>query len=77
MAKVNATDALALNPQTRKVLRHLERNGSLSLFGGFSLGVTRLAARIHELRKAGFNIHTQMVPSGDTHYAVYHLVPRV
>lgn len=77
MAKVNATDALNLTPQAREVLKHMERHGSISLIAGLGMGITRLAARINDLRNAGFNIVTELVPdSSKSRYAVYHLVPR-
>jgi len=48
---------IKLFPQTRKVLLHLEKRGSISPLEAFgTYGITRLAARVHELRKAGYSI---------------------
>lgn len=37
------------------------------------VGCFRLAARIDDLRSMGHTIRTEMVQSGDTRYARYHL----
>ena len=42
---------------------------ALSRFGCF-----RLAARIDELRKQGYNIYTETVKQGEKEFARYHLV---
>lgn len=68
-------DAIALYPQTRKVLVHLERHGSISPLEAFGVyRITRLAARIKEIRNAGFKVVTNMKtdPTG-TKYAEYRL----
>lgn len=68
-------DAIALYPQTRKVLVHLERHGSISPLEAFGVyRITRLAARIKEIRNAGFKVETNMKtdPTG-TKYAEYRL----
>lgn len=68
-------DAITLYPQTRKVLSHLERRGSISPLEAFGVyRITRLAARIKEIRNAGFKVETIMKtdPTG-TKYAEYRL----
>lgn len=43
--------------QKEEVLRHLREKGSLSSFEAFAYyGITRLSARVHELRKDGYTI---------------------
>lgn len=43
--------------QKEEVLRHLREMGSLSSFEAFAYyGITRLSARVHELRKDGYTI---------------------
>lgn len=43
--------------QKERVLRHMKDRGSISSFEAFSeYGITRLAARIHELRDDGHSI---------------------
>lgn len=60
-AKPTLADTLRLYPQTRKVLNHIERRGSISPLEAFgTYGMTRLGARIFELRRAGFNILTDL-----------------
>lgn len=66
-----------LYPQTRKVLAHLERTGSISPLEAFGVyRITRLAARIKELRDVGFNIVTDLKEDATgTRYASYRLAP--
>lgn len=43
--------------QKEIVLRHMKEMGSISSFEAFTeYGITRLAARIHDLREDGYNI---------------------
>ena len=47
-----------------RILNHLEKHSSLTSMEAFQLyGVTRLAARIKELRDAGYDIKTLMFES--------------
>lgn len=56
---VSLATTVALPPQTRLVLLHLERNRTISPLEAFGVyGITRLAARIFELKKAGFQVVT-------------------
>lgn len=68
---------ITLCPQTRKVLVHLEKSGTISPLEAFGVyRITRLAARIEELRRVGFNIRTLMKKDNTgTRYAEYRLVP--
>ena len=63
-----------LKPQTREVLRFLLSGAPLTpAFGWRFFGTYRLSARIHELRRAGYQIQT----SRERGYAVYRMeVPR-
>lgn len=40
------------------------------------MGVTRLAAQVLKLKKAGHNIVTENMSNGAVHYARYHLLER-
>lgn len=52
---------LRVTPQARKVLSHLERRGSISPMEAIiTYGITRLAARVHELRNVGFPVTTTL-----------------
>lgn len=84
MAKISVTrpslaDAINLYPQTRKVLVHLEKHGSISPLEAMGVyKITRLAARINELRKIGFRIITDLREDATgTRYASYALAPTV
>lgn len=47
--------------QKEMVLRHMREMGSISSFEAFSeYGITRLAARIHDLREDGYNINSSV-----------------
>ena len=66
--------------QCDKVLRHLQAFGSLtSLEAVNEYGILRLASRINDLKRMGYNI-TSTTASGKnrfgetTHYSVYRLV---
>jgi hypothetical protein len=53
-------DDLKLFPQTRKVLAHLEAGKSISPLEAQNVyGIYRLAGRIHELRRAGYQVRME------------------
>jgi hypothetical protein len=61
------------------VLDYLNRNGSITSMQAFDgLGITRLSARIHDLRCMGYNIKSESVKvptrRGETTVAKYTLV---
>lgn len=64
---------LNVSPQARKVLRHLEKNRSITPLEALGVyGIFRLAARVYELRKEGFDvITTYMRDDNDKPYAKY------
>lgn len=64
---------LNVSPQARKVLRHLEKNRSITPLEAFGVyGIFRLAARIYELRKEGFNVVTTIMrDDNEKPYAKY------
>lgn len=70
--------ALKLTPQARTVLAHLERYGSISPMEALvSYSVGRLGARVLEIRKAGYDIHTEYKRDGGGHpYGRYWLQKR-
>jgi hypothetical protein len=52
---------LQLKPQTRTVLAHLESGDSISPLEAWAVyGISRLAARIYDLRKAGYEIEREL-----------------
>lgn len=58
---VSLAKEINCTPQARKVLAHLKKRGSITPMEAIiTYGITRLAARIHELRGAGYEIATQM-----------------
>ena len=58
--------------QVEQIAAHLEKYGSITSLEAFGLyRITRLASCIHELRKAGMNIETELVYDGKKHWAKY------
>jgi Helix-turn-helix domain len=60
--------------QKINILKHLERGQSLTALNALNLyGTLRLAARIHELREAGYAIKSEKVPlrGSKKHVALY------
>ena len=65
--------------QCQRVVQYMKEFGSISTLEAFGdLGVTRLASRINDLKRMGYNI-TSTTASGKnrfgetTHYSVYRL----
>lgn len=63
--------------QTERILRHLREYGSITTYEAFSeYGITRLASRICDLRKAGYDIRGEFVTGKNRYgepvtYSVY------
>lgn len=70
-----ATD-LRLKPQAKTVLRHLRAKGHISPMEALVVySISRLAACIHDLRKAGYDVSTVIKQDAQGHgYAQYALV---
>lgn len=64
---------LNVSPQARKVLRHLERHRSITPLEALGVyGIFRLAARVYELRREGFNVVTTIMrDENEKPYAKY------
>jgi hypothetical protein len=60
--------------QSQQILNHLRRAPLDPLTALKRYGVGRLAARVWELRWAGYRIHTQTVRQGGKRFARYQLV---
>jgi hypothetical protein len=61
-----------MRTQASKILAHLQRGKPLTPIQAFSrFGVFRLAARIGELRAAGYDINSRTVKRGGKRYAAY------
>jgi hypothetical protein len=65
--------------QTQVVLSALEKGPLTSMEAFVEFGITRLAARVDELRKDGVKIHTERINTtnrlgGHCCYARYHLI---
>lgn len=61
--------------QNQKVLNWLKGGNTLTSMQAITnWGITRLAARIRDLKKAGYdNIKATTKTNGRSHYAVYHM----
>lgn len=66
--------------QWKRILHYMVRFGSISTLEAFNdLGVTRLASRIHDLKRRGYKITSETQTGtnrfGETvHYKVYKLI---
>jgi hypothetical protein len=67
---------LKLKPQTRKILNHLSKHGSITPMEALTVySIYRLSACIHDLRKTGISIITQMKEDASGHrYARYEVL---
>jgi hypothetical protein len=67
---------IELRPQTRKVLAHLEKRGSITPVEAMvTQGIFSLSSRISELKKAGYRIARELrKDEGGHRYARYSLV---
>lgn len=66
----------APNTQSHRILAALQDGRRITALDAWrEFGCLRLAARIHDLCRAGHNILAEMVSSGGKRHAVYHLAP--
>ena len=48
--------------QVQKVIKYMERNGGITTMQAYTdLGITRLASRIHEIKRMGIDIESRSV----------------
>ena len=47
--------------QCQRILKRIEDKGSITSMEAFEMGITRLASRVHDLRKMGINITSETV----------------
>lgn len=52
---------MTLSNQCSLVLRHIDMHGYITPLVAMNYGVTRLASRIHDLKKAGFPVAKETV----------------
>ena len=63
-----------METQNKKILEHLEAgNGISSMLAFKKWNITRLAARIFDLRKAGHDVFGKMVEHGNSRFKLYYL----
>lgn len=64
--------------QNEQILEYMKENGGITAMAAFNMGVTRLAARIHDLRDMGYqikseNVHYKALDGKSKTYARYSL----
>lgn len=60
--------------QNQKILNHLKEHKKITSYEAFEkYRITRLSARIHDLREQGHNITSDMIYGKEYKYAVYRL----
>ena len=47
--------------QVQTVIKFMQEHGSITTIQAFEMGITRLASRIHEIRKMGIDIEAERV----------------
>lgn len=75
VAAPSIADDLRLHPQDKTVLRHLKQGKQITPMKALTVyGISRLAACIHNIRKAGYEVACTVVRDETGHrYAVYKL----
>lgn len=60
--------ALRLSPQARTILSHLEKRGDISPMEALvTYGISRLSDAIHDIRKVGVRINTELRKDANGH----------
>lgn len=63
-----------MESQCKMILAYMENRGSITSMDAFrDLGITRLSARIKDLRTAGVEVVTVMEQKNNSRYARYHI----
>lgn len=76
MMSLSSQDKARFQTQKDKILQHLLEGQPVTEDAARRLfGVRRCAARISELRKAGYDVRTELVPLGETRVASWTLDP--
>lgn len=47
--------------QATDIIEFIRDNGSITTMQAFGLGITRLASRVHDLRRFGINVEREMI----------------
>ena len=76
--KMKVKDVEKKMTQAEFVLDYIQKHGKMTSMEAFDFGITRLSARIYELRKMGYKIRKNDVTQktknfGSTTYAEYYL----
>jgi len=76
MNRPTLADDLRLYPQDRTVLAHLKAGKEITPMKALVVyGLSRLAAQIHNIRRAGYNVRCEIMHDESGHkYASYSLV---
>ena len=53
--------------QCQQILQMIDENGSVTTMEAFAEGITRLASRVHDLRKMGYDIISEPVTGRNRH----------
>lgn len=49
--------------QVQRIIAHIQAHGSITPMEGFEMGITRLAARVNDMRRQGIPVVTETVES--------------
>ena len=64
--------------QAKEVYEFMREHGSITTMQAFGLGITRLASRVHDLKRSGIDIEREMVAvqnrKGETCYVARYTI---
>ena len=49
--------------QVQRIIKHIQVHGSITPMEGYEMGITRLAARVNDMRRQGIPVVTETVES--------------
>lgn len=64
--------------QNEQIIQYMKEYGSITTMGAFNIGVTRLASRIHDIKRMGYSVKSETIKytaqdGKKKHYSKYSL----
>lgn len=65
--------------QAQKIIDFMQKHNGITTMDAFGMGITRLASRIHEIKRMGIGIESETIKGKNrdgepVHYSLYRLV---
>lgn len=65
--------------QAKDVIDFIRKYGSITTLQAFGIGITRLASRVHDIRRFGIQVNKEMIPvtnmKGETCHVARYTIP--